>query len=167
VPRLLHLSRRFAASLRRGGPAEADEAWARTHLNHGERRLWGRMSGPDRRHAVAVARRVEAELGPAATPTVVTTALLHDVGKIVAGLGTGGRVVATVSVAVAGEDRARGLTRGVGLYVDYPTLGVDLLEQAGSDPMVIAWSRQHHLPADRWTIDPEVGVALAAADDDA
>lgn len=169
--RVLHLVRRFTASLRPGGPPAADEIWALDHLNEGERRLWGRMSGPDRRHAVAVARAVQAELGEAATPTVIAAALLHDVGKTVAGLGTYGRVVATLSAAVAGEDTARlwaggrGLTRRVGLHLDYPTLGVDLLELAGSDPLVVAWSSQHHLPADQWTVDPDIGAALAAADE--
>jgi hypothetical protein len=171
VSRVLHLSRRFVASLRPGGPGPTDEAWARDHLSPDERRLWDRMSGPDRRHAVDVARDVEAELGAAVTPTVVTAALLHDVGKTVAGLGTYGRVVATLSAAVAGEDtarlwaRGRGITRRVGLYVDYPTLGVDLLKLAGSDPLVVAWSLEHHLPPEQWTVDPEIGAALAAADE--
>lgn len=169
--RLRHLVRRFGASLRPGGPAPADEAWARGLLTEDERRLWAAMSGPDRRHAVAVARHVEDRLGPDRPDTVLVAALLHDVGKTVAGLGTYGRVVATLSGAVAGEDTARlwasgrGLTRRVGLYLDYRELGVDLLELAGSDPMVIAWSREHHDPPERWSIDPELGAVLAEADD--
>ena len=93
--------------------------------------------------------------------------------KTVAGLGTYGRVVATLSAAVAGEDNARlwasgrGLTRRVGLYLDYRELGVDLLELAGSDPMVVAWSREHHDPPEQWSIDREIGAVLAEADDQA
>lgn len=169
--RLRHLVRRFGGSVWPGGPEPADEDWARSLLNEEERRLWTAMSGPDRRHAVAVARHVERSLGPDGPDTVLVAALLHDVGKIVAGLGTYGRVVATLSAAVAGEDTARlwasgrGLTRRVGLHLDYPELGVDLLELAGSDPLVIAWSREHHDPPEEWSIDPAIGAVLAEADD--
>jgi hypothetical protein len=37
---------------------------------------------------------------------------------------------------------------------------------AGSDPLTEAWTREHHRPADKWSIDPEIGAALKAADDD-
>lgn len=171
--RILHLVRRFWSSVWPAGVSAEDDRWARTHLSDREQRLWERMSGPDRRHAVAVARRVDHELGDEATGTILVAALLHDVGKTVADLGTYGRVVASLSATVAGEDtaplwaRGRGFTRRVGLYLDYPTLGVDLLELAGSDPVVVAWSREHHWPPDQWSIDPEVGAVLAAADDHA
>jgi hypothetical protein len=130
------------------------------------------MSGPDRRHSVAVARRVEAALGERATRPVMAAALLHDVGKIEAGLGTYGRVIATLSVAMAGTEsakdwaRATGFTRRVGLYVLHPKLGGDHLGMAGSDPFTEAWAREHHLPEDQWSVDPELGSALRAADDD-
>lgn len=168
--RILHLVRRFWFSLWPIGPSPADDRWARGLLNDREQELWGRMSRQDRRHATAVARRVGAELGEGVPATVLVAALMHDVGKIVAGLGTYGRVIATLSAAVAGEDTARlwaqgrGLTRRVGLYVEYPKLGVDLLELAGSDPLVIAWSREHHWPPDEWSIDPAIGAVLARAD---
>jgi hypothetical protein len=42
----------------------------------------------------------------------------------------------------------------------------DLLELAGSDPLTAAWARQHHQPATEWTVEPEIGAALKAADDD-
>jgi hypothetical protein len=58
-----------------------------------------------------------------------------------------------------------GITRRVGQYVLYPELGVDLLKMAGSDDFVIAWSREHHLPSDEWTVDPALGRALQQADD--
>jgi hypothetical protein len=169
---VLHLVRRFAGSLRPGGPGAADEAWARSWLTEGEQRLWGRLSGADRRHAVGVARRVSDALGAGATRPVLAAALLHDVGKLDAGLGTYGRVVATLSAAVAGREaaqqwsRSRGFTRRVGLYVRHPELGGDVLALAGSDPLTVAWAREHHLPADRWTVPGDVGAALKAADDD-
>ena len=161
-----HLVRRFLGSLRPGGPPPGDEAWARDALLAGERPLWDRMSGPDRRHAVAVARRTEEVLGAVATRPVVAAALLHDVGKVEAGLGTFARVGATLLAAVAQRERlARGRGR-VGRYVRHDALGADLLAAAGSDPLTRAWAREHHLPPDRWTVDPEVGAALKAADDD-
>ncbi|HLT16776.1 MAG TPA: hypothetical protein VK007_08750 [Acidimicrobiales bacterium] len=167
-----HLVRRFAGSLRPGGPTADDEAWARSQLLPDEARLWARLSGPDRRHAVGVARRVERALGAEATRAVLAAALLHDVGKVEAGLGTYGRVVATLAAAVAGRDmadrwqRSRGFTRRVGLYLNHPAIGGDLLAMAGSDPLTEAWAREHHLPPERWTVPRPVADALKAADDD-
>ncbi len=170
--RLRHLATRFLTSLWPAGPSAADEAWADDHLVAGERALWHRMSGPDRRHAVAVARRTVAQLGPTTSRPVVAAALLHDVGKLDAGLGTFGRVAATLAGAVGGHDMAplwaerRGFTRRVGLYLCHPELGAARLALAGSDPVTIEWARQHHTPPDRWTIDPAVAHALKDADDD-
>jgi hypothetical protein len=102
----------------------------------------------------------------------MAAALLHDVGKLDAGLGTYGRVVATVSGAVAGRSSAeawsesRGFTRRVGLYLRHDELGGDMLALAGSDPLTVAWAREHHLPPDQWTVDPHLADALKAADDD-
>ena len=136
--------------------------------------LWRRMSGPDRRHSVLVARRVERTLGHEATREVLAAALLHDVGKNESGLGTYGRVIATASAAVVGHDpdtirnwtRTRGFTRRVGLYLQHPKLGGDLLGMAGSDPLTEAWAREHHLPPEDWTIDLVLAQALKDADDD-
>ena len=171
MKRLLHLVRRFFASLLPIGPKAEDDAWARELLTEPEQELWSQMARVDRRHSVAVARHVVDELGERATPPVLAAALLHDVGKTIPHLGTFGRVIATLSEAVAGKDTARhwvetsGFTRRVGQYVLYPELGVDLLKMAGSDEFVIAWSREHHLPEADWTIAPELGRALQQADD--
>ena len=167
-----HLVKRFVGSLRPGGPPEADRAWVETVLSEHEYRLWARQYGPDRRHTVAVAREVERRLGNEATPPVLAAALLHDIGKIDADLGTWGRVVATMSAKVAGRDTARlwikstGFTRKVGLYLHHPEIGADLLEMAGSDPLTVAWAEEHHKPADQWTIDRAIADVLHAADDD-
>ena len=167
-----HLVRRFVGSLRPGGPGGDDEAWVAALLGQGELELWRRMSGPDRRHAAAVAHRVERALGVEATPPVLAAALLHDVGKVAAGLGTYGRVVATVAGTVAGRgmaaswSRSRGFTRSVGLYLRHAELGADMLRLAGSDPLTVAWAAEHHDPPDRWTVPGRVAEALEAADDD-
>jgi hypothetical protein len=167
-----HLVRRFFGSLRPGGPSAADEAWVSGLLQPGEHGLWRRMSGADRRHAVGVARHVERALGNEASRPVLAAALLHDVGKIESRLGTYGRVVATLSAKVAGPEmattwrRQRGFARRVGLYLHHDRLGGDLLELSGSDPFTVAWAREHHRPDADWTVDPALGAALKAADDD-
>jgi hypothetical protein len=103
---------------------------------------------------------------------VLAAALLHDVGKVESGLGTYGRVVATLSAKVAGPSMAatwrkqRGFARRVGLYLHHDQLGGDLLELAGSDPLTVAWTREHHRPQSEWTVDPPLARALKAADDD-
>ena len=122
--------------------------------------------------AHGVARRVERALGGEATPPVLAAALLHDVGKTASGLRTFGRVVATMSKAVAGPAYARawsngsGITRRVGLYIRHPELGGDMLAMAGSDALTERWTREHHLPVDDWTVAPDVAAVLKAADDD-
>jgi hypothetical protein len=167
-----HLARRFVGSLRPGGPGPHAEAWVEARLLPNELVLWRRMSGPDRRHAVGVAERVERALGHEATRPVLAAALLHDVGKVESGLGTYGRVVATLSAKVAGADMAatwrkqRGFARRVGLYLQHDRLGGDLLELAGSDPLTVAWTREHHRPESEWTVAPVIASALKAADDD-
>ncbi|MBS1846760.1 MAG: hypothetical protein JST73_00635 [Actinobacteria bacterium] len=167
-----HLVKRFFGSLRPGGPSETDDTWIHEQLTEREVRLWDKMSNPDKRHAAKVGRRVEAALGDDATAPILAAALLHDVGKSASGLRTYGRVIATLSAKVAGYDMAvawsetQGFTRRVGLYLEHPRLGGDMLELAGSDPLTVAWAREHHLAEDEWTIDVDTGRVLEAADDD-
>lgn len=167
-----HLVRRFVGSLRPGGPTAAEQVWVEERLLAGELALWARMSGPDRRHAVGVARDVQRALGHEATRPVLAAALLHDVGKVESGLRTYGRVVATLSAKAAGAEmahtwrRQRGFIRRVGLYLLHPDLGGDLLEMAGSDPLTVAWTREHHRPVAEWTLPRHLADALKAADDD-
>jgi hypothetical protein len=160
-----HLVRRFVGSLRPGGPRAGDVAWVEEVLLPGERAVWSAMPGPDRRHSVGVARRVEAALADAPRP-VLAAALLHDVGKTRVGLRTPGRVVATLVGMARGRERAAAGEGRVARYLRHDELGADLLEQAGSDPLTVAWTREHHLPAERWTVPRPLADALKAADDD-
>ena len=160
---LAHLARRFAGSLRPGGPSSDDVAWVGEQLLPGELALWSAMPGPDRRHSAGVARRVAAALGTRATRPVLAAALLHDVGKTTSGLRTPGRVVATVVGAAVGRDRPTGR---IGRYLHHDEDGATLLAQAGSDPLTVAWTREHHLPESGWSVPVEVGRALRDADDD-
>ncbi len=167
-----HLTRRFFGSLAPGGPAERDRQWVESVLSDAEYALWIRMYGPDRRHSAGAAREVERHLGAEATARVLAAALLHDVGKIDAGLGTWGRVVATFSAKVAGRDTARlwvrssGFTRKVGLYLQHPDIGGDMLAMADSDPLTVAWAREHHLPEEEWTVPLGMARVLHDVDDD-
>ena len=166
-----HLVGRFFGSLVPFGPSTADAEWAVEQLLPGEAELWTRMSRPDRRHSIAVARRL-LESVPDAPPPVVAAALLHDVGKLDSELGTFLRVVATLSAKIAGREmaelwvRSRGVTRRIGLYLKHPEIGGDLLEMAGSDPLTVAWAREHHSPASAWTVDEQIANALDEADND-
>jgi len=173
---LAHRIPRFFGSLRPGPPARADVEWALASLNEREQRLFRLMSNPDQRHAVRVARRVEAAYAELSAPEVpveiaLAAALLHDVGKTEAHLGTYGRTIATLSGVVGGLDLAEiwqdksGFTRKVGLYLRYGIIGAEMLQLAGSDERVIAWSIEHHLPADAWTVPGEFGRILVAADE--
>lgn len=169
---LVHLSKRFAGSLLPLGVPKPDREWVGAQLLPGEVEVWNRMDRADRRHAAKVARRVERALGDEATRPVLAAALLHDCGKSVSGLGTYGRVVATLSAKVAGRETAvawietRGFTRRVGLYLEHPRLGADLLGMAGSAPLTVAWTAEHHRPPEEWTVPLDIGAALKAADDD-
>lgn len=144
--------------------------------------MWRRMSNPDRRHAVGVAREVAARwpaLGPeedAVAPPrpVLAAALLHDVGKVDSALRTPARVAATVLWAVLDDDVAdrwlaeasNGLRSRLASYRRHPEIGARLLREAGADPLTASWAEEHHRPERRWTIDPVVGTLLKECDDD-
>jgi predicted HD phosphohydrolase len=85
------------------------------------------MAVQDRRHSIAVARRFVA-LAPTAPRPAVAGALLHDVGKQVAALGTLSRVVATVVGPRTERFRQ---------YHDHEALGAAMLADAGSDPATV------------------------------
>jgi hypothetical protein len=123
-----HLARRFVGSLSRREPEPADSAWAESLLLKGELRLWRRLGAPDRRHAIAVARRFE-RLGPAEwTRDEMAGALLHDIGKLEDDLGTLSRVLATV----VGPRTAR-----FRRYHDHERIGAEMLAAADSSMVTV------------------------------
>ena len=161
-----HLARRFAGSLSSRPPGDDDDAWVAAVESVGGRALWRQMSAADRRYAVGVAGHVDGALGPGATPAVLAAALLHDVGKVESGLGTFGRVGATVWASVRGRAAAAAGTGRVARYLRHDALGAELLAAAGSDPLTVTWAGEHHLAPARWSLPAPVAAALKAADDD-
>ncbi len=169
-----HLAERFVGSLWPAGPGRGGDAWAELWLSPNERDMWRRLPGADRRHAVGVARDVVAALPRGTLRTeIVAAALLHDAGKVQARLGTFGRVAATVAAIGWGRERvgdwagrASGWRARAGRYVTHDRLGAAMLADAGSAEFVVAWAGEHHLPVERWTVDPSVGEILKAADGD-
>ncbi len=122
-----HLALRLVTSLSGHPPDTAEEVWAESQLLPGEIRLWRQMTNQDRRHSAKVARRFVAAR-PEATRAEVAGALLHDVGKIECGLGTWGRVVASV---------VGGRTERFRTYHDHEYVGSQLAAAAGSDPATV------------------------------
>lgn len=140
-----HLLRRFAGSLSRREPGTDDLSWAASVLSPAELALWSAMPLADRRHSLVVARRlVTAVLD--APHDIVVAALLHDVGKTRCGLGTWGRVAATV-VGPHG--------RRFRHYHAHESIGAEMAASAGSSAATVEAIRGGGEFADR----------LRAADD--
>lgn len=118
-----HLVRRFAGSLSWRRPGDA---FAAAHLSAPELALWRRFSAADQRHSVRVAERLLAA-HPCADRHEVAGALLHDIGKLDAQLGTAARVVATI---VTTGDRSR-------RHRDHERIGAAMLRALGSDPRLV------------------------------
>jgi hypothetical protein len=173
----VHLTRRFFGALRPGPPRADDVEWAESVLGPDAFALWQRQPNHDRRHAVAVARGVQAQLAGtpyADDPVWISCALLHDIGKLDARLGVYGRVAATMAGAAAGHDMAdawsekRGFTRRVGLYLRHPELGADRIRLARGPEAAARWAAAHHTSPwpDDLDIPEVVVVALDACDND-
>ena len=167
----LHLVRRFLGSVRPGPPPPGDVDWLASFTTAEERALFERMSNPDRRHSLEVARMVAAEL-PDADRDVLVAAVFHDVGKVVCGYRTPARVFATLFWAVVPHEQARAMAEGtgpmrrLGQYRRHPELGEELLRAAGAPELAAFWAADHHRPAAMWRVPADVGAVLKACDDD-
>lgn len=125
--KLWHLAARFFTSLPPTPPSVVDEVWVEDRLLPSERELWVQLSNQDRRHSVAVARRFVAAR-PGATREEISGAILHDVGKIDCGLGTFGRVAATLVGPHTTAFRS---------YHDHEEIGAEMARRAGSEPATV------------------------------
>jgi hypothetical protein len=127
-----HLARRFVGSLSRRPPEPSEVSWATSFMSPAEVELWGRLSNVDQRHSIEVARRFQANR-PGASADEMAAACLHDVGKLDAGLGTFGRVIATI-VGPRGDRFRR--------YHDHEEIGARWLEERGSSAATVALIRR-------------------------
>ena len=134
------------------------EARATSALPANLRSLFLSMRARDRRHAVGVLER----LGDA--PEVLRqAALLHDVGKVRAYLGTPGRtlvVLANVTGTLPLVKRLPGIGPRVRHYVEHPEIGAEMLRQAGASAELVEIVAEHQARHPR---HPET-VRLQAAD---
>ncbi len=187
----VHLIKRFFGSLRPGPPPDVDIAWAGEVLTLSEWAIWQRMRNPDKRHSIYVAKLVSEALDAAdiglsgdSPPgdwfasveemrlAMIQAALMHDSGKVVSGLRTPARVLATVTRPFVSRSRIdqwasrSGIGARFGQYWRHPELGRDALRQAGSHRLVWEWAGQHHRPESRWTVPHGCGVILRDCDDD-
>jgi len=144
---MLHLVRRFFQSWSSRTPDESETALLRALMTEGEFALWSSMAAADQRHSLKVVARFRDRLSDATSEEIVGVAL-HDVGKVRSGLGTFGRVIATV----IGPRTVRFAT-----YHDHERIGLQLLRECGSSRDVQAvlegTARRDALAAFRWADD--------------
>jgi len=107
---------------------EIERQWVHSVLSQDESALWNNMMVQDRRHSVMVGRRF-VKHRPIATQSEIAGALLHDVGKSVARLGTFGRVIATLVGPRTNRFRQ---------YHDHEQIGATMLRSIGSDELTIS-----------------------------
>lgn len=165
----VHLARRFVRALWPGSPRVHDVEWVEGILEPGELALWRELPDHDRRYSIRVARHVEAGLAGteyAGESRWLAVALLHDVGKLDAGLGVLGRSVATVVGATAGRARvdrwsaASGFRGRAARYLRHDERGAERIRTAGGRDEAARWALAHH-HRDRW---PASGVPVAIAE---
>ena len=125
---IAHLAKRFVLNLMPSQVHEIERQWVHSVLSQVESALWNNMMVQDRRHSVMVGRRF-VKHRPIATQSEIAGALLHDVGKSVARLGTFGRVIATLVGPRTNRFRQ---------YHDHEQIGATMLRSIGSDELTIS-----------------------------
>lgn len=125
---LRHLAKRFVTSLT-AAPLTAPEVREVSDvLLPTEMQLFTQFSTADQRHALVVLRRFDA-IAAGAPVAARRAALLHDIGKIEAPLGTLARVSATLLGGRTARFRA---------YHEHEARGAALVRSAGSDGQTVA-----------------------------
>ena len=107
---------------------QIERQWVQSVLSQSEFDVWNNMMVQDRRHSVLVGRRF-VKHRPTALQSEIAGALLHDVGKSVARLGTFGRVIATLVGPRTNRFRQ---------YHDHEQIGATMLRSIGSDELTIS-----------------------------
>lgn len=128
MKKLVHLTKRFVLSLVPSQVHEIERQWVQSVLSPSEFDVWNNMMVQDRRHSVMVGRRF-VKYRPNASQSEIAGALLHDVGKSVARLGSFARVIATLVGPRTSRFRQ---------YHDHESLGAAMLRSIGSDELTIS-----------------------------
>jgi putative nucleotidyltransferase with HDIG domain len=127
MSKISHLAKRFVLSLVPPQVQEMERQWVHSVLTPSEFDLWNKMMTQDRRHSVLVGRRF-VKYRPTSNSAEIAGALLHDVGKSAARLGTLARVVATLVGSRTNRFRQ---------YHDHEAIGAAMLRSIGSDEITI------------------------------
>ena len=128
MSKISHLAKRFVLSLVPSQVQEIERQWVHSVLTPSEFDLWNKMMAQDRQHSVLVGRRF-VKYQPTATQSEIAGALLHDVGKSAAHLGTLARVVATLVGPRTSRFRQ---------YHDHEAIGAAMLRSIGSNDLTIS-----------------------------
>jgi hypothetical protein len=128
MSKITHLAKRFVLSLVPSQVQEVERQWVQSVLTHSEFDLWSKMMAQDRQHSVLVGRRFM-KYRPTSSPAEIAGALLHDVGKTAAHLGTLARVVATLVGPRTSRFRQ---------YHDHEAIGAAMLRSIGSSELTVS-----------------------------
>jgi hypothetical protein len=128
MSKITHLAKRFVLSLVPSQVQEVERQWVQSVLTTSEFDLWSKMMAQDRQHSVLVGRRFM-KYRPTSSPAEIAGALLHDVGKTAAHLGTLARVVATLLGPRTSRFRQ---------YHDHEAIGAAMLRSIGSSELTVS-----------------------------
>jgi len=128
MSKITHLAKRFVLSLVPSQVQEVERQWVQSVLTPSEFDLWSKMMAQDRQHSVLVGRRFM-KYRPTSSPAEIAGALLHDVGKTAAHLGTLPRVVATLVGPRTSRFRQ---------YHDHEAIGAAMLRSIGSSELTVS-----------------------------
>ena len=141
-------------------------------LNSKELSLFNAQKRIDKNHSFRNIKKLIASSETTPTPDLLVACALHDVGKIQSRFGLTGRVIATCVASVVGLRRIdawsrknpKSLSHRIAVYIRHPEIGANLLMEAQSNRIAIAWARDHHKRLDESTLDPSLFIILSEAD---
>jgi hypothetical protein len=132
-----HLTARFFGALGAKRLDESEKSQVRAWLRDGEDSLFFTQPNHDQRHGYQSARLVFEEAPNRLD--LVRAALLHDIGKRHSGMGPLARSAASAWVKLGGKPRGRWAW-----YLDHGAAGATDLQEMGAEPIVVAFTRNHH-----------------------
>lgn len=128
-----------------------DEQYAQQYLSPALLTLFRRMSRVEQQHGLELCRKLAAQGHQ--NPELLSAALLHDVGKVVAPPRLWERVLVVLGEHYCparasrwAEGPARGIRRGFVSRHRHPDWGAQLAAEAGAAPRTVALIQRHHSP---------------------